>query len=81
MAERSHAADHEKFGEKKTMGTRSEGTAPSFTEAQFHSLANEMRAIASRASSDRDREGLLLAADNYERLAATLGLLEKSRAR
>jgi hypothetical protein len=63
------------------MRTLGEGIAEPFTEAQFRGLAEQMRAIASCASSDRDREGLLRAADNYERLATTLGVLERSAER
>ena len=63
------------------MGTSVSGTAersPSFTKSQFRGLAEEMRAMASCASSERDREGLLHAADNYERLATTLEMVERS---
>ena len=63
------------------MGTSNSGTAErshSFTESQFRGLAKEMRTMASCASNERDREGLLHAADNYERLATTMEIVERS---
>lgn len=61
-----------------TSGSRTAVKFHSFTESQFRGLAAEMRGMASCASSERDREGLLHAADNYERLAKTMGMVERS---
>jgi hypothetical protein len=42
-------------------------------------MAEEMRTLASCAANDRAREGLLNAADNYDRVAEEMALAERSR--
>ena len=49
------------------------------TVQQYRTMAEEMRTLASSAANDRARDGLLNAADNYERVAQELALAERSR--
>jgi len=53
--------------------------AHSPTVQQYRTMAEEMRTLASCAANDRAREGLLNAADNYDRVAEEMALAERSR--
>ena len=51
------------------------------TARQYRMMAKEMRTLASAAISERARTGLMNAAENYERIAGSLELVEPSRKR
>jgi hypothetical protein len=47
----------------------------------FRNMAEELRALAVHAKDDRTREGLLHAAENYDRVATTYEVIETSKTR
>jgi hypothetical protein len=51
------------------------------SSVRFRNLAEEMRVLAAYAQNDRTREQLLIAASNYDRVAGSWELIERSRAR
>jgi purine nucleoside permease len=50
------------------------------TALRFRNLAEELRLLASGAKDDRNREALMRAAENYDRVALSYDAIERTRA-